>query len=230
VIPAFSYQIVCRKLAHAFKTRYRQSAPEQGVRLVGLLFSRPTSPLAKEEIIPNLDYFHHRSGNHVDFFCAGYGQYWQGRRDEFPDQTRVGPGQHSDWLFSAMKFNDFRGEIERMTRWRYSGAVDLILANGRYDAEQDEGHIDFSSAISCQLDKMKREGAITSVEAFFEEIFRFSETTRGRDPTWGFSDKKGIAIAGSALKRLILELLPRKIGDDLRRLEHLAVRDVSFSA
>ena len=94
MVPAYSYEIACRELANAF----RHSSPEN-VRMVGLLFARPESSLASSEIVPNLDYYHHRSGKHIDFFCAGYGQYWENWRDEFPDQRVVSRGAHVNWKF-----------------------------------------------------------------------------------------------------------------------------------
>lgn len=41
--------------------------------MVGILFARPDSPLAKSDIIPSMPFFHDLSDNHIDFFCAGYG-------------------------------------------------------------------------------------------------------------------------------------------------------------
>ena len=221
MVPAYSYEIACRELANAF----RHSSPEN-VRMVGLLFARPESSLASSEIVPNLDYYHHRSGKHIDFFCAGYGQYWENWRDEFPDQRVVSRGAHVNWLYSPAKFNSFREEIERMTKWRYSGAADLVLTNGRYDSAKDLGYFDFSTSVVCQLDQMKKDGAILSVETFFENVFRFADSAGGDDPTWGFSDTMGYKTAGSAFKRFILSLMPKKLGEDVNRVVHFSVQDI----
>jgi len=229
VIPAYSYELVCRELAHAFGQRSRALCREH-VRMTGLLFARPSSPLAKDEIIPSIEYYHHRSGDRIDFFCSGYGAYWEGLREEFPDQVIVAPGKDPDWLFSAQKFNAFRAEIESMTMWKYSGGVDLLLANAIYDSAHQTASIDFSSLICCQLDRMKQDGAIQSVETFFERVFQFADAQSGNDPTWGFSGKQELRVAGSALKRVVLSLLPRKLGDDAARAFHFAVVDVSRSA
>src|SRR5262245_40301582 len=104
------------------------SQPDRAVRLTGILFARPTSPLAKAEITPNLDDLHHRSGKHIQFLCAGYRV---GGDSQPGDQAEV----NSNWVFSAERFNAFRAEMEEVTTWRYSGGVDLILINARYDAE-----------------------------------------------------------------------------------------------
>jgi hypothetical protein len=227
MVPAHSYDSICEELRWAFQDRYKQSKGECAppVRLVGLLFARPQSRLAVDEIIPHLDYFHHRSANHVDFFCGGYGGYWEGR-DEFPDQQVVGRGQHTNWLFSATKFNSFREEIEDRTNWRYSGGVDLILTNAVYDPNEEKARLDFSSAIAMNLDRAKSDGAIQSVEKFMEQICQYAEHQSGSDPTWWFSDRIGIGFARSALKGIVLALLPKGIQSDARRAFHLAVQDI----
>ena len=48
------------------------------------------------------------------------------------------------------------------------------------------------------------------------------------DPTWGFSDEQGLRTGGSALKRVVLSLLPRQLEDDYRHAEHFAIRDISI--
>lgn len=217
MIPAFNYREVCETIS---RRGY------DGIRMVGLLFARATSPLAKAEIIDNLDYFHYRSGEHIDFFCGGYGAYWEGRRDEFPDQQVVARGQYSNWLYSARRFNEFRQEIEAQTTWRYSGGADLILANAHSDPHGRNTRIDFACTVLCQLDQMKQDGAILSVETFFEQIFQFTESCKVGGPTWGFSAAKGIRSAGSVLKNLVLSLLPKELGDDVKRTMHFAVKDI----
>jgi hypothetical protein len=57
----------------------KTSSP-QSVRMLGFLFVRLDSPLAKKEIIPSLEFFHERSGEHVDFYCPGYESLRVGNR------------------------------------------------------------------------------------------------------------------------------------------------------
>lgn len=45
--------------------------------------------------------------------------------------------------------------------------------------------IDFKTAIVCDLDKMMEDGAILSVERFFETIFAYAKSCSGEDPAWG---------------------------------------------
>jgi hypothetical protein len=74
---------------------------------------------------------------------------------------------------------------------------------------------------------MKEDKAILSIGRFFESVFRFAESADDLDPTWGFSDSQGLAVAGSALKRVALSLLPKNLDADYKKAEHFAVRDVA---
>ena len=127
MVPAYSYERVCSELGNSFHGRYHGD-----VRMVGLLFARPASPLAVSEILPNLNYYHHRSGNHIDFFCGGYGQYWENWRDEFPDQCVVSRGGSVDWLYSARKFNAFR--IEPSAAGQANGCHAPLHIQGRWQS------------------------------------------------------------------------------------------------
>lgn len=223
MIPAWSYKEILNSLNSAFRDRYN-IVDEKGIRMVGLLFAPPQSNLGQAEITSSLDYFHHRSGDSIDFFCGGY------RRYGFDKQVGVERQVTSDdppWYYNMMAFEELRQEIEKLSSWKYSGEADLILLTAQFDKTSEESHIDWSSAIYCDLDQMKRDNAITSVRRFFEDIFRFVDSYEGDDPVWGFSDKQGIANAGSALQRIILSLLPKNIGKIYCETKHLAVKDLA---
>lgn len=225
MIGAHSYATVCSNLASAFRQRYASS---DDVRLVGLLFARPTSQLASEQIVPNLDYFHHRSANYVDFFCPGYGMYWEVFWSSVPDMEVVARVGDDNWLFSAKMFNRFREEIEREAKdWRYGGGVELILANARYDPTVVSATIDFTSAVVVDLDRATQEKAVVSVEHLFEDIIRYAESQQGADPAWGFSDHMGKRLTGSALKQLLLSILPQGLRPEARKAFHFYVRDLA---
>ena len=220
MIHAWDYQEGCHDLAGAFKNRY----PDRGansIRMVGLLFAPAEVRLAREEIVPSLEYFHHRSGNHIDFFCGGYSRFG------FTPGEKPVTDDDPPWMFSHELFDRFRRDIERRSRWHYSGEADLLLMNGRCATDCKTATLDFSSTIVCDLDRMIRDKAIHSVRRFFEDVLRFAEEVRTPDPTWGFSDSMGSHVAGSALKRIILSLLPKDLGADYYRAENFAIRDVS---
>jgi hypothetical protein len=195
--------------------------------MVGLLFARPESQIGREEIVPSLDYFHYRSGNNIDFFCAGCRRYGPSRQD---GEQRVTQPRTRDeeppWLFNVLLFERFRQQIETLSTWRYSGEADLLLMNALFDENDGRARLDFESALVCDLQRMKRDGAIETVQRFFEDVSRFAEHAPVNDPTWGFSDRMGIHSAGAGLKRIILSLLPKNLGEEYKRVEHFAVRNI----
>jgi hypothetical protein len=223
--PAITYDDVCRDVAY---WNYDDNGygdpppPSSKVTLVGLLFARPELRLARDEITSSLQYFDHRSGKHINFYCAGYIPYG----GAIEDYRTFGV---DGWVFSTPKFDAFRQEIEARSRWRSRGDCDLLLMNAYYDTSARRAALDFTSAIVCHLDAMKAEGAISSVPSFFESIFQYAEHADGDDPAWGFSDSQGLSAAGSALKRVVLSLLPKEIGKDAEKVAHFAVTDISPS-
>ena len=196
------------------------------VRMVGILFARPNSLLASKEIVPNLDHFHYRSGEHIDFFCAGYGA--DDPRD--PDRgSQISVGDVG-WKFNDNRFNEILNEVETRSNWHHSGGTDLILTNARFDEDAGRASLDFETVVKCYLDEMIRIKAIPSVEEFFERIFRYAKSASGDDPTWGFSDAEGLHRGKRSLVDVVLSLLPKNIGEELRRVAVFAASDERRSA
>lgn len=94
---------------------------------VGVLFANPYVPYVKNEILPSLEYFHHRSGGNFDFYCCGYGAYWP--ENQYSDQMVVTSIEGVDWLFSQQAFAQVVNSFEERTKWRYSGETELLLLN-----------------------------------------------------------------------------------------------------
>jgi len=225
MVPTYSLDEVIKHLRYPLERRPKKGASDAR-QMVGLLFARPDSPLAREEIVPSLNYFHHRSGDKIDFFCVGYG--WFSPPNVAPDQLKVHAGgpNKMGWGFSARRFDEFRRDIERKTSWRYSGGTELLLTNALLAHDSQEVVLEWNSTIRCDLDRMKADGAIIGVHPLFEEVFRAADTASDDDPTWALSDAQGARVAGSGLKRLLLSLLPKSLGDDVRRAAHFAIADV----
>jgi hypothetical protein len=209
------------------RTRYRNEVVYethmQSSKLVGILCAPPRSTAAKDEILASLDYFHHRSGYFVDFFCIGYDRRGHSNADVRPAATVV---DGRDWNFSEKDFNLTRSQLEGACKWTFSGEADLILAVAR-KSDSGKAWIDYSCAIACNLEAMVRDGAISSVRSFFESIFRFGETFDGEDPVWKLSDKLGISQGGHLLEEAVLTLLPDVVKRQYKSAKHFAIRDVS---
>src|SRR4029077_15386683 len=116
-----------------------------------------------------LDYFNHRSGDNIDFFCVGY--------DEIFDDTpnKAGEGLTGTWHFNPARFAESVARLEHETNWTYSGLTDLILLNAVFEPSTSTVSIDFTSAIVCRLEEMIKLGAISSTQNFFEQSVRFTQ-------------------------------------------------------
>ena len=177
---------------------------------------RPGTTLGTE-ITPSLSYYHHRSGEHINFYCPGFEIGWEPERLQ-PEENQ--------FFYDPSDFERFRKEIERRSKWRYSGGTDLLLVNARFD--ETEANLDFSSAIAADLIKMKAVAAIDSIDSYIEKIIRSAETQDGSDPTWGFSDKLGVDSIFSGLKGLLIDALPKGLQKEGDRAFHYVVSDLSL--
>ena len=196
------------------------SAFTAGKKIICFLFCQPYHSLSKNEILPNIAYYHFRSANHVNFYFSGYTNNGEIGNLDYQFVCEL---DGEKWFFSPKAFNDLRIDTEMRTNWKYGGEVELIVTN----AIMPGGDIDFSSCVLCNLDEMKRIGAIPSVPAFFEKIFQYSEDQNDENPAWEFSDEMGLNSSRSALKSFLLSLLPKGIGSDAERIGHFAIRDIS---
>jgi len=220
MVPAYTYFQILDELKQAFTSRYKGMP---SARMVGLLFAPPHTRIAKEEIIPRLQYFHHRSGNNIDFFCAGYGAYLPPQ--EYPDMIEVieaGSRRRRDtsWAYSNTVFINLCKDIGQLTRWRYSGEADLIMANARFDLDSKAVSLDFSTAVVLDLELMLKDEAILSVGRLFENICQYADHYHSEDPTYAFSDRRGINTLGSSIIDGIVDSLPKAAGLLWKRGRH----------
>ena len=207
MLAGYNLAEINRALKWAFEERYKVTGTFR-VKLVGILFARPFNLLSKDFIVPNLNYYHHRSADFVDFFCAGYGAYWYPPTE---DQQVVAKVDNTEWLYSDAIFNGLRKEIQDITRWKYSGSTDLILTNAIYSETDKKVQLDFSNSLWFQLEKAIEDQAIASVEAFFEQIFKFSEKELvDINPSWELSKELLQKKFMDTAFKYILSLLPEK--------------------
>lgn len=207
-------------------TRYQtvKVQEERNSKLIGILLSHPQSTISKNEIVGHLNYFHHRSGEAIDFFCVGYGADWP--ENHYPDRNTITKIDGVEWLFSEKAFTNVVQDLETETKWQYSGETELLLISARKE-ENGKTKMDYSSAIVCNLEIMQKDQAFTSVRSFFEGIFRFARRNSRCDETWDLSDQQGLKVGQSALKDAVLSLLPSNIKSSYKKAEHYAVRNIA---
>ena len=153
--------------------------------LLGLIFGRDTEPLVKSQIIPNLDYWNERSGNHMDFFCIGFSK---------------------DKSFNVSHFTKTVEAFKANTQWDYSGGTDLILLRMKYDATKKEVFLDFSDVLSLTLESVVKVEGYDRLSIFFEK-FIAKDITSGSEA----SDEIGKALAKKGLKEFLLSFLPNSL-------------------
>ena len=109
--PAIDYAELVQRVTERFKYRYDDD-PSLHSRMIGVVFARPNSPIAKTEIIPQLNDWHYRSGDHIDFFFVGYAY----PPPAVPGYIEVSIPGRDPWLYSSERFNAFREDIEWFCR------------------------------------------------------------------------------------------------------------------
>lgn len=185
-----------------------------------ILIAPRFSKVVQDEIIPRIGYLDHRSEQHVHFYCAGYGGYWH--KDLIPDMEEIGRGKYEDdtmipWSFSQKLFGQFVDELERDTKWKYSGNVELILLDPQ---------VDFSKALILDVEAMVRDGVIGSSTELFEAIIRYCKRAAGNPSAYDFSDLQGVKEVGKGAIDLLLSALPKPVRGIWQRGKHYAVKNL----
>jgi hypothetical protein len=224
VIHVHSYDGVCKILAQRFATAYDR---RRSANIVGLIFSIADTPLAKSELLPIIDYWHHRSDNVTDFLCAGFGEWIDGDPSTPRDASRTSEIKHAAWSFSSEALVKFTMEVEARSNWRPQADFEIILCVTRYDAQRREASLDFSSAIVIPLQAAKKAGAVQSLWELLNMTFVFAQSVNESDPTWRFSDDRGLSVLTHSLEDLWKSWLPKWLAGAATKAKFFAVHDIS---
>ena len=181
---------------------------------IGILFARPESDTGKN-IVNSLPYYHHRSGHSINFYLPGYGAYWY---NSYPDEENVITIDRIAWSFSYEMYVKFVEDMEKVSKWKYSGESELILL------DYCDKRIDYSQMLIFKLDSMLRDNAIYSADSFFEILFRNFPQCENVE---GFSNKMGLSTLGQVTMSTILEKLPLSLGTLFIREKHYSIIDTS---
>ncbi len=213
--------------------------PPQGRLVIGVLFTRPSLPLAKMDIIPNLEYLHRRTEQHMHFFCPGFAfgsenyarNYWssQDYRSALDINERI-ESDRNIFMFSEKKFVECVSQFEDDTDWKYSGETDLLLFQAFVSNKRTE--IDYESAISCTIEQLQKANVFQSLNTFLEKLIMESKPIHNYSNNTSLSrmsDKEGWRYGSRALAEWLVSLLP---GNDLAirlfsTLKELRIKDIS---
>ena len=167
--------------------------------VVAILITRPDLATGKD-ILNSLEYYHFRTGHSINFYLPGYGAYWT--EEEYPDGKVVAEIASVKWSFSNQCFVKFIEDMEKYSKWRYSGESDLIFA------EVKNGILSYERAMEFHLDNMLRDKSIISVNQFFEKIVRIGQEGRSMNQ---IGNKLGIDKGKQVVFDALLEKMPMHV-------------------
>lgn len=224
-VPAGSPEELGYGLIRSFERVREETGSLPSDRLTALLFAPDGAPLARDQVIPRLGQFHWRSRLTMDLFCAGYGRPGGDVLIDSTFRPVLPQGPEGEWWFSDRAFDDVRRHVEAESGWRYSGEVDLLLANTSYDPVLSQVTVNFRSGIEVRLANAIEDKAVDSVAGFLERLFQYVEDNPdGR--VSGFAARKGGATLIGSLMEVVLSALPvdlRPLWQKNRHLRPLAI-------
>lgn len=127
---------------------------------------------------------------------------------DYPDGKVVTEIAGVKWSFSNQRFVEFIEDMEKYSKWRYSGESDLIFA------EVKNGRLSYERAMEFHLDNMLRDKAIISVNQFFEKIVRIGQEGRSMNQ---IGNKLGIDKGKQVVFDALLEKMPMHMGDVIKQ-------------
>jgi hypothetical protein len=184
-----------------------ENAKPGAAKLICLIVGHKSHAIISDEIVKKWGYFNARSGKDMDIFAVGF-------------KSR---GKVSDKLLVQTI-----EEFEAATQWKYSGVTELIVANAFYFPESHAtSRLDFSSALVLPLEKLLAEKHIASASEIIEDLIRFSKNRPQIDPSWKYSDKKGLQAIREGFKDFIIGALPESLRNRARQATYFAVKDLN---
>ena len=189
--------------------------------LVAVLFCNPSTPFAKNEILPSLNYFHQRSKQYINIFCCGFGA--SGSAEKYSDMENVIDIDGENWFYSDEAFVNVVEEFEDKTAWKFSGENELLILDVLKNNEVSD--LSINNAIVCNLEQMHKDKAFTSVRSLMEKLIGYVKSDDAAN-AWEFSDKQGVQVAKSSLKNAIVGLLPKEVQNFYKKAESYAVKQI----
>ena len=204
-----------QQLTIAFQRRYIR----KDAALTGILLARPEDKVAKDLVLPNLEYWHYRSDNYTDFFCAGYIPI-----DFVSAAKPVGVNiKGVEWGFSLPAFIEIVDILEREAQWKYEGDTCLLLLSSYFDGQC--ARLDFRRCLRLNLREALDDKAISTPTQLVDGIFDIAKKINEghQDPVWELSEKLGHKVIKSGVKDALLSLLPSWLAPSTKKALHFAV-------
>ena len=176
----------------------------QDSRLTAIVFANSDKPWVAKEIIPLINYWNYRSKTYVTFFFVGY--IGDENADEYTD---IIADNEITAKFDAKSFVNLIELFEKRTDWKHEGDTPIILCRGYLNkGDTDKAHLDFQEVIEFKIEEILRNGAILSVESFFETLIQTAEAIPGGQCHWKLSDVLGAKTLGRGIIDEVFKRIP----------------------
>lgn len=137
--------------------------------------------------------------------------------DDYPDEKVIANIHGVKWSFSNIMFTEFVCELEKYSKWQYSGESELLLVDLKC------GILSYERMMQFHLDNMLRDNAILSIHQFFEQLFRVCQE---KDNLYQISFAFGLDKSKQFTKEKILEKVPLGLGKVLTQEIYFCVRNM----
>ena len=138
----------------------------ENLELVVLLFVRPTNQAALD-IIREFGYIHYNSEKYCSIYAIGYSNDFEKAADKhYIKATNVAGG---DWYFSDKVFVEFKNNLERRIKWKYSGEIEVLVLQNNPGMRDP---LNFQNYVAIDVNKGIKEGYMDSFQRFMESLVR----------------------------------------------------------
>lgn len=138
--------------------------------IVILLFVRPSLPGAKE-IIEEFNYLHYNSYKYCSIYAVGYTNNID--VNEYEDYQKVRGIVNSEWYYSDKGFVDFKNQLEKRLKWRYSGEIEFIILQSNPEGNEI---LNFQNYATIDVNYGIRNGYIESFSRLMEALIHSSHS------------------------------------------------------
>lgn len=139
--------------------------------IVVLLFVRPTNQDAID-IIREFEYIHYNSSKYCSIYAVGYSNDFQKRSDTH--YKKICEILNSDWYFSSKAFVEFKDNLEKRIKWKYSGETEILVLQNNPDKYDP---LNFINYVAIDVNKGLKEGYIDSFQRFMESLVRSAKNS-----------------------------------------------------
>jgi hypothetical protein len=150
-----------RTILDVLAKRVPQVGPDK--KLVAIVLANPRDKFGKNEIFDLIEYWHHRSAEHLLFILPGYKVSAAKAKRGLKKKT-----------FAPKEFVLFLNWLSKETKIKYRSMALLLLVVGERDSDS-KWSLDWSHVFEIHLEELTKSKLIESVKTVFEDLIEFAE-------------------------------------------------------